>query len=44
MRQRANEHGVAEVKWIDMDNADGSHIGIASGNGCTCDSSCSGQH
>ncbi|DBA73502.1 hypothetical protein WJX77_001486 [Trebouxia sp. C0004] len=31
MRQRADEQGVAEVKWMDMDNADGSHIGIASG-------------
>ena len=29
MRQRANEHGVAEVKWMDMDNADGSHMSIA---------------
>jgi len=22
------------VKWMDMDNADGSHIGIASGTSC----------
>ena len=35
MRQRADEHGVAEVKWMDMDNADGSHIGMASGV-CVC--------
>ncbi len=34
MRQREDEHGVAEVKWMDMDNADGSHIGIASGASC----------
>ena len=32
MRQRADEHGVAEVRWLDMTNADGSHIGVASGD------------
>ena len=31
MRQRAHRNGVAEVKWLDQENEDGSHIGIASG-------------
>ena len=32
MRQRANEFGAAEVRWLDLTGKDGSHIGIASGN------------
>lgn len=31
MRQRADNNGVAEVRWLDQVNEDGSHIGIASG-------------
>ena len=31
MRERAKEYGVAEVRWIDLGHADGSHTGIASG-------------
>lgn len=31
MRQRANEFGAAEVRWLDLTGKDGSHIGIASG-------------
>lgn len=32
MRQRADEHGVAPVTWLDATDKDGSHIGIASGS------------
>lgn len=31
MRRRADECGVAEVRWIDLGHGDGSHTGIASG-------------
>ena len=31
MRERADEHGVAEVQWVDLEQGDGSHTGIASG-------------
>lgn len=31
MRERADEHGVAEVCWMDLGQGDGSHTGIASG-------------
>ena len=31
LRQRAEEHGVAEVTWLDLTDQHGSHIGIASG-------------
>ena len=31
MRRRADECGVAEVRWIDLGQGDGSHTGIASG-------------
>lgn len=31
MRKRSDEFGVAEVHWVDLSHADGSHTGIASG-------------
>lgn len=34
MRRRADECGVAEVRWVDLGHADGSHTGIASGGSC----------
>lgn len=32
MRKRSDEFGVAEVHWVDLSHADGSHTGIASGD------------